>query len=239
MKQFLKYFLIWLVILGSIGVFVLYGSLLYYLIKNNQVSYINEPTYNKTDNNDTELEKNIKKDIESEFEEEGQVDITNNDSLKEQSLLSHKDFELLESLKIEKEEDLKYLKESIYDSLKDNERFKVQKILELEEKEGKDSDVYYELHNLIGVTKYMLNAMLNGDIERLEEIAYIKSNLPKLFEKVEEFKPYKDKFGEFVICPLLKNRVYLSYIVDGKVKVEASIDFVKTKTNFYFSHLNF
>ena len=236
MKKSLEYFLAWFVVLSSIGVFVLYGFVFHYLAKNNHVSYENKTTYNEIDTGE----------VESEIITGAkQLDNISTNAIKEQnllekrSLLSDKDQATLESLGKEKEEDSKYSKESIYTSLKDIERFKMEKVLELEEKAGKDPTTYYEKDNLIGMTKYILMSMLNEDIGALEDVAYIRSNLPKLLEKVKEFKPYKDNFGEFIICPLLDYRVYVSYTVNGKVKAEASIDFVKTRTNFYFSHLNF
>ncbi len=236
MKKSLEYFLAWFVVLSSIGVFVLYGFVFHYLAKNNHVSYENKTTYNEIDAGE----------VESEIITGAkQLDNISTNTIKEQnllekrSLLSDKDQATLESLEKEKEEDSKYSKESIYTSLKDIERFKMKKVLELEEKAGEDPTTYYEKDNLIGMTKYILMSMLNEDIGALEDVTYMRSNLPKLLEKVKKFKPYKDNFGEFIICPLLDYRVYVSYTVNGKVKAEASIDFVKTGTNFYFSHLNF
>lgn len=236
MKKSLEYFLAWFVILGSIGVFVLYGFVFHYLATNNHVSYENKTTYNEIDTGE----------VESEIITGAkQLDNISTNAIKEQnllekrSLLSDKDQATLESLGKEKEEDSKYSKESIYTSLKDIERFKMKKVLELEEKAGEDPTTYYEKDNLIGMTKYILMSMLNEDIGALEDVTYMRLNLPKLLEKVKKFKPYKDNFGEFIICPLLDYRVYVSYTVNGKVKAEASIDFVKTGTNFYFSHLNF
>ena len=236
MKKSLEYFLAWFVVLSSIGVFVLYGFVFHYLAKNNHVSYENKTTYNEIDAGE----------VESEIITGAkQLDNISTNAIKEQnlletrSLLSDKDQAILESSEKEKEEDSKYLKESIYTSLKDIERFKMEKVLELEEKAGKDPTTYYEKDNLIGMTKYILMSMLNEDIGALEDVTYIRSNLPELLEKVKKFKPYKDNFGEFIICPLLDYRVYVSYTVNGKVKAEASIDFVKAGTNFYFSHLNF
>ena len=245
MKKSLEYFLAWFVVLSSIGVFVLYGFVFHYLAKNNHVSYENKTTYNEIDAGEVESEIDTGE-VESEIITGAkQLDNISTNTIKEQnllekrSLLSDKDQATLESLGKEKEEDSKYLKESIYTSLKDIERFKMKKVLELEEKAGEDPTTYYEKDNLIGMTKYILMSMLNEDIGALEDVTYMRSNLPKLLEKVKKFKPYKDNFGEFIICPLLDYRVYVSYTVNGKVKAEASIDFVKTGTNFYFSHLNF